>query len=188
MLDISEIKQLFKLNGLSFTQGLTNEEFKQIEQTYDLRFPPDLRKLLCHMLPIGRGFPIWRDLSQRGIASMRQYLNMPLEGILFDVQYNQFWYPAWGERPEDNKVALEIARQQYAKVPPLVPVYNHRYMPTEPYEVGNPVLSVHQTDVIAYGANLEDYLQTEFNRKSYEGMDFASVKPIEFWLDLDRTI
>ncbi|MFD1887003.1 SMI1/KNR4 family protein [Paenibacillus wenxiniae] len=188
MLNISEIKQLFKMNSLSFTRGLTNEEFQQIEQTYSLRFPPDLREMLSHMLPIAKGFPIWRDRSQRNIALIRQYLNAPLEGILFGIEYNQFWYPAWGERPEDNKAALEIARQQYANVPPLIPVYNHRYLPTEPYEAGNPVLSVHQVDVIVYGANVEDYFQIEFNRKSYPNMDFASIKPIEFWLDLDRPI
>ncbi len=188
MLNISEMKRLLKLNRLSFDRGLTDEEFEQIEQTYSLRFPPDLREMLSHMVPIGTGCPKWRDLSKHGIASMQQYLNEPLQGILFDIQHNQFWYPDWGERPEDNKAAQEIAIQHYANVPQLIPIYMHRYMPMEPCEAGNPVLSVHQTDVIAYGTHLDEYFQIEFNKKPYQSMDFASMKPIEFWLDLDQPV
>ena len=35
-------------------------------------------------------------------------------------------------------------------------------MPSEPFTEGNPVFSVHQTDIIAYGVGLADYLTHEF--------------------------
>ncbi len=184
-MDIFRIEQLLKSNGIPLHRGLTSEELQQIEQIYSLRFPPDLRKYLSHMLPAGNGFPRWRDLSNRGIDSMREYLNRPLAGILFDVRHNNFWYSAWGERPEDEAAAEQIATQQYAKAPRLVPIYGHRYLPIEPCESGNPVLSVYQTDVIAYGADLEDYFRVEYKDKQYADIDFPAIKSIDFWLDLE---
>jgi len=38
-----------------------------------------------------------------------------------------------------------------------IPVYSHRYLPSEPKATGNPVLSVHQTDIIYYGNDLASY-------------------------------
>ncbi|MEW4370997.1 SMI1/KNR4 family protein [Paenibacillus kandeliae] len=184
-MNISKIKQLLTSNEVSLHPGLSDETIHTIETFYQFRFPPDLRQLLSQVQPTGRGFPIWGDFSKRGIALMQQYLNAPLEGILFDIQYNSFWYPAWGERPANHQAAQEIARQQYSQLPKLIPIYGHRYMPTEPHEVGNPVLSVHQTDVIPYGVDLEDYVQIEFGDKLYTDMQFEKIKHIRFWLELD---
>ena len=45
-------------------------------------------------------------------------------------------------------------------------------MPSLPAEADNPVLSIHQSDIICYGLNLEDYFKNEysyyFGRKGYE--------------------
>jgi hypothetical protein len=49
-----------------------------------------------------------------------------------------------------------------ADAPVLIPVCSHRYLPASPPQAGNPVFSVHQSDIIYYGANLLDYLQNEF--------------------------
>jgi hypothetical protein len=57
-------------------------------------------------------------------------------------------------------------------------------LPDRPNLPGNPVLSVHQTDIIYYGFDLEDYFRNEFglpNRKPWP----AAIRPIEFW-DVQR--
>ena len=42
----------------------------------------------------------------------------------------------------------------------MIPLYAHRYLPAA--IAGHPVLSIHQTDVIGYGADLTDWLHREF--------------------------
>jgi hypothetical protein len=44
----------------------------------------------------------------------------------------------------------------------LIPIIGHRYLLAEPATAGYPVLSVYQSDIIVYGADLHDYLVFEF--------------------------
>jgi hypothetical protein len=60
----------------------------------------------------------------------------------------------------------------------------HRMMPDEPREAGNPVFSVHQTDIIYYGFDLLDYLRNEFKLRDRDPWP-EKVRPIRFW-DLER--
>jgi hypothetical protein len=63
-----------------------------------------------------------------------------------------------------------------------VPVYGHRYLPAGAGTFGHPVLSVMQTDIIVYGADLADYIQREFaGQPGFSGQVEATV---EFWRDL----
>ncbi|MGD0734569.1 MAG: hypothetical protein ABR976_05450 [Terracidiphilus sp.] len=66
-----------------------------------------------------------------------------------------------------------------SEAPMLIPILGHRYMPALPTECGNPVFSVHQTDIIYYGFDLEDYLRHEFRLPRQKWP--AQVKKIEFW-------
>ncbi len=62
--------------------------------------------------------------------------------------------------------------------------------------VGNPVFSVHQTDIIYYGKNLWDYFEQEFGPHGegwYGGQQYAETtseeylavhRPIRFWSSL----
>jgi hypothetical protein len=68
--------------------------------------------------------------------------------------------------------------------PQLIPVFMHRMMPDEPHEAGNPVFSVHQTDIILYGCDLADFLRHQFGLPTGEPWA-GPVRPIRFW-DLDR--
>ena len=65
-------------------------------------------------------------------------------------------------------------------------MYSHRYLPQEPSTEGNPVFSVYQTDIICYGADLQDYLENEFHY--YFGTTAyvirEPVRNIEFWTGL----
>jgi hypothetical protein len=100
-----------------------------VENQFSFRFPPDLRAFLQTALPRGERFPDWRHGNE---AALREWFDMPLEGILFDVQYNQFWLDEWGRRPAALSEALRITREQVAAAPRLIPVFGHRMMPDEP--------------------------------------------------------
>jgi hypothetical protein len=57
-------------------------------------------------------------------------------------------------------------------------------IPDDPHLEGNPVFSVHQTDIIYYGYDLEDYLRHEFDlpgRKAWP----EHLRPVRFW-DIER--
>lgn len=82
--------------------------------------------------------------------------------MLFDIEHNSFWDPEWGPKPESADEAKVIATKAVGKAPGLIPVFSHRYLPAEPCEQGNPVLSVYQTDIIVYGADLPTYFAHEF--------------------------
>jgi hypothetical protein len=65
-------------------------------------------------------------------------------------------------------------------VPTMVPVYGHRYLPAGRGSFGHPVLSMYQTDIICYGANLADWVTADFGSGS-----LGECQPtVEFWREL----
>jgi hypothetical protein len=167
--------------GLRFEPGLGEAEVSDTENRFQFWFPPDLRAFLQTALPVGDGFPNWRTDDE---SVLRDWLDIPRQGVLFDVESNDFWLPEWGPRPALLKDALQVASDLIVAAPKLIPIYLHRMMPEQPRLAGNPVFSVHQTDIIYYGFDLEDYLRHEFglsNRKPWPDQ----VRPIPFW-DIER--
>ncbi len=162
---------------VDFEAGLTNEECDDCEQRFGFRFPPDLRQFLQTALPRGPQFPDWRSGDE---ARLREWLDVPRQGVLFDVQHNGFWLEEWGGRPPDPADAVSVANAHVQGAPTLVPIFSHRMIPDEPYLPGNPVLSVHQTDIIYYGFNLADYLRHEFDLPGRDQWPQV-VRPIRFW-------
>jgi hypothetical protein len=160
--------------------GLTEIEFRRLQQEHGVVFPPDLRAVLSTGLPLGAGFPDWRGESSNQIHDRMQ---APVDGVLFDVEVNAFWYPPWGSRPAETAAAMAIARERLAAVPVLVPVYAHRCIPTEPMEEGNPIFSVWQTDVIYYGDDLAGYFAGEFDAPR-PAWCRTTPRRIPFWSDL----
>lgn len=139
---------------------MSERELDQVEQRWGFRFTPEHRTLLSAGLPTGGDdWPDWRDGDAEDLA---ERLAWPVEGVLFDVEHNDFWHPEWGSRPADTQAALDAARTCLAKVPVMVPVYSHRYLPADPDHTGMPVLSMYQTDIIYYGTDLADYFRQEF--------------------------
>jgi hypothetical protein len=140
-----------------------------------------LRSFLQTVLPLGDRFPDWRDGHADELTDM---LDAPRRGILFDIEHNGFWLPEWGPRPEALRDACAQASDLIRDAPTLIPILGHRMMPAEPHAAGNPVFSVHQTDIIYYGFDLTDYFQHEFalpDRKPWPD----SIRSIRFW-DIDR--
>ena len=166
--------------GIAFEQGLALSEVARVESTYGFRFPPDLGSFLEVAVPVSEPFPNWRHGSE---ADLQRKLAWPLEGMLFDIEHNVFWYDSWGPKPSALSDAFAIARREVAKAPTLIPVYSHRYVPCEPELAGNPVFSVHQTDIIYYGNDLASYFNHEFGA---ELPPWAATerRHIKFWTDL----
>ncbi|MEU8079900.1 hypothetical protein AB0B31_31180 [Catellatospora citrea] len=160
---------------------LTAAEFAGLQQRFGFVFNPDHRALLAAGLPVGGRWPDWRDGDP---DQLRDRLAAPVDGVLFDVQENGFWLPAWGDRPSRTAFALSVARRMLEQTPQLVPVYGHRYAPALP-ETDLPVFSVVQTDVIVYGDTLPAYLRHEFDLPpGDQPLGPTTPKQIPFWSDL----
>ncbi len=155
--------------------GYTAAELDDAQARFGLRFPPDLCALLRdRRLLQGHDWTGPEDRIRRALA-------WPLEGLLFDVE-NGIWRAEWGERPARTEERAEVVTALVAGAPPLIPIRGHRYLPAEPFEAGNPVLSVYQSDIIYYGRDLEDYFAREFGGGT-EPVDGA-VRRIRFWSDI----
>ncbi|MFF7246283.1 hypothetical protein ACFZBU_20500 [Embleya sp. NPDC008237] len=172
-----DFRRLLERTGAELTPGLTVDEFDSVEKHFGFRFAADHRLLLSVGLPIGKGWPNWRDGNARGLKAQ---LGWPGEGVLYDVEHGAFWPPVWGARPAQLRHALKSARYHLARVPTMVPVFGHRYLPGTEGQWGHPVLSMTQTDIVVYGANLTNYLTVEF---ADGGIEYAPAT-VPFWSDL----
>ncbi|WP_417388307.1 SMI1/KNR4 family protein [Gimesia sp.] len=198
--EIRTAMELLQNRGVHFEPGLTDQEVEQTETTFGFRFPPDLRAFLQAALPVrlnqpGRSnaFPDWRAGNNNDLQTR---LNWPWEGMVFDIEHNAFWLDEWGKKPDVIQAAIEVAHRYVSQAPTLIPVCSHRYIPATPAEAGNPVFSVHQTDIIYYGLNLWDYWVQEFGviEKGYgledqeaeetESQFLETYREIPFWSDL----
>lgn len=166
---------------IAFDQGLSDAESQNVQQQFGLTFPPDLRAMLAIALPVSPGFPDWRSGQP---VQIQRLIDQPARGICFDIEHNGFWRPSWGNRPTDLQAAFAIARELIAEAPMLVPIFSHRYIPAEPVMPGNPVLSVHQTDIVYYGRHLRDYLEHEFKQSPGSRHGVSQPRPIRFWSDI----
>lgn len=159
-------------SGCRVGPGLTEGEFARIEQEYGFEFADDHRAFLAAGLPLNTPRPTtegvyythaapWPDWRDGDPESLRKALGWPVEGVLFDVR-QYFWFSEWGTKPADVEEAVEVAKSRLASVPQMVPLYGHRYLPPGRGTYGHPVLSMYQTDIICYGADLANYVQREF--------------------------
>ena len=179
---LEELKQRdFKIES-----GLSNREVMTIQDTFDIVFPPDLMLLHQQGLIVNDMFPNWRKALNSGdtYQKIRESLDWPLKGMLFDVEHNSFWQNQWGSKTESLKANLDIARKYFKNYPKLIPIFAHRYIPSSPKEMDNPVFSVMQMDIIYVGMNLPDYFSCEFGLELNPAL-FENVKKrkreIPFW-------
>jgi len=165
-----------KIRSVRWGKGYTQTELDDAQQRFGLVFPPDLVALLRDRRPIDGH--VWTDE-----AAIRRMLAWPLEGLLFDVENNNLWWPEWGIKPADPDSRAEVLRSVVSRAPKLIPLISHRYLPEEPHEAGNPVFSVYQADVIYYGTDLEDYFEREFLGFTHRPWP-DQIKHIPFWSEL----
>ena len=166
------------MNALTWMRGYTSAELERAQTRFRRTFPADLIELLRDRRPVGG--PDWNNEE-----IVRPFLAWPFEGLLFDVEENGLWWTEWGDRPATAEDRAEVLRQVSGRAPRLIPIFGHRYLPATPTRAGNPVFSVYQSDVIHYGADLDDYLDREEN-----GLDCRpwpeALREIEFWSELVR--
>jgi hypothetical protein len=173
---ISDFERSRRAEGRIWAEGYTQHDLDIAQETFGLTFPPDLIALFLERRPV-RGWN-WRTDGEK----IREMLEWPLRGLLFDVEHNALWWPEWGERPVTAGTRAEVLRDIVSQAPKLVPLYSHRYIPSEPNEPGNPIFSIYQSDAIYYGADLADYFEREFGNT--RGSVLAPVKRIRFWSEL----
>ena len=177
-----DLELMLRSHGIILGAGLSDRQIEQAEQRWGIRFPPDLAQMLSRFVPCSKGFYNWDDQSQDSVSSIKNALYWPVEGILFDVEKNNFWMRDWGERPAQIEEALQVAKIHLAKVPKLIPIYQHRYLPSEPNEANNPIFSVWQTDIIYYGSNIYEYFEMELRLIKHSDIQFDKIKKgIPFW-------
>jgi hypothetical protein len=179
--DWSNELRLLRDRGVTLASGLTAAELDRVEQVHRFRFPPDLRSFLSCAMPQGKGFLDWRAPES---DELLERLAWPFDGIAFDIEHNKFWWREWGSRPPVLSDAIAKAKDAVALAPRLVPIYSHRYLPSEPAVAGNPVFSVYQTDIIYYGTDLRRYFACEFGGLDHAEATRGDLRHIRFWSDL----
>lgn len=157
----------------SWSPGYTRTELDDAQARYGLRFPPDLIALLLERQPT-LGYN-WRGES----SDVRRMLAWPLEMLMHGVE-DGFWWPEWGERPDQARDRREVVESALLAAPRLIPLYGHRFIPETPSEAGNPVFSMHGFDTIYYGANLTEYFRNEFEGRH----EIGATRHIAFWSDI----
>lgn len=178
-LAIRRIKRILTNAGITFEKGLSNEEFQKIESVYGIVFPPDLKSIYRNFLPISNQFYNWRDFSDENIEKIKRQIYYPIDGIMFDIERNDFWIKDFGEKSGSITTDLENAKKYMEKnVPILIPIFGHRYISSYPCEANNPIYSVVQTDIIYYGNNIYEYFEVEFANKK---LSKKSKRYVPFW-------
>lgn len=172
--------RLAALGTVTIDAGLQDPEFDRLATEFGVDFADDHRAFLATGLPVGPSWPDWRGEGRRSVGKRMQ---LPAEGVLFAVEWQQFWPPGWGRRPLRMKDALRSARYHLARVPQLIPVCAHHYLPAGRGSFGHPVLSVMQIDVGVSGADLLDYIDAEFGA-SRPPRVAATPLTVAFWSDL----
>jgi hypothetical protein len=137
--------------GIPVAPGLADDEISHIESSHDFTFADDHRDFLTAGVPVGEAWPDWR-------GNVDRHLRLPVDGILFAVEWKQFWDDGWGKRPARMKDALRSARYQLARVPRMVPVHSHWYLPAGRGTSGHPVLSIYQADIEVAADDLAGYV------------------------------
>jgi hypothetical protein len=178
-LDPSAIEEALRRSGADLAPGLSDEEVGRLRDRYGVELVADHRLMLSIALPLaadGR-WPDWRGGDP---SELQKRVDLPIDGILFDVEHNDFWHPDWPVRPLALLDALEAAERELSAAPRLAPLYSHRFVPTQPAEAGNPVLSCHQSDIIYYGEDLLDWFDREFHQ-SYPWVPPHVERRLPFW-------
>lgn len=88
-----------------------------------------------------------------------------------------------GRQTKNIRKQERIAKEKYLEFPKLIPIYSHRYIPSHPNEIGNPIFSVYQMDIIYYGFDLTTYFANEFSLKRTGELKLRDKpnRKIEFW-------
>ena len=170
--------------------GLSDAELCRAEETFGLTFPPLLRAVLALVHPVPRpvfpqpgihqspsSVPDWR---LRDVERTRILIDIPADGVLFDVEENDFWWNAWGPLPEAILERMAVAQREMARVPRLIPLIGHFYVAASD---DSPVFSLIQTRVDLVAVSLADVGDDEARTAAVQSATWP-VGAVPFWSEL----
>ena len=178
----AELKKKLEEAGVEFYDGLTEDEIKIIEDFYRIKFPEELKVFYMDGLPISEGFYNWRDFDSQNTEMISERISRVRIDIADDIDSFD-WPESWGTRPENEEERLHLFISKLNEAAPLVPLYKHRYISSQ-YEQGNPVFSIHGTDIIYYGENLTQYFLIEFDFEKQSAVDCSKINKVDFWSEI----
>ncbi len=170
--------------------GLAEAEIHDVEERFDIVVPPLWRRVLARVHPIGRSKPprgphgtlpliAYPDWRLRDEATTRNLIDAPIDGLLFDVEHNDFWWADWGQRLDEVPARRKRAVGHLADVPRLVPLWSHLYVAATD---DSPVFSIVQADLYVPALSVAD-LPTGQNQ-GVVALDDWPIGNIPFWSDL----
>lgn len=168
--------------GVLFESGLTEIEIHQIENTYDIIFPNELKEFYKYALPVSAGFYNWRDFNIDNVKYIQGVIKKFKENII-DCAMEIDWSNNWGKEPKNLEERMSQIKDMVNKAPTIIPIYIHRGMAAINIK-NNPVFSILDIDVIYYGNNILEYFQLEFDLIKYTNICFNNSTYIPFWSDL----
>ncbi|MED6150527.1 hypothetical protein PIB30_073182, partial [Stylosanthes scabra] len=181
-----------KSSNIIVSDGLSDAEFSQLESKFNITFPPDLRAILHHGLPISPGFPNWRSSSDQQLQIL---LNLPTSSILRQVSKTRFWHPSWGPEPIDPTRFTSSAWRILNQAPQLIPIYRHCYIPASPNVAGNPVFYVdHGGDVRLLSFDVAGFFEKAEFMSEADGVQdepvwaAKSARRIRFWSEMAEEV
>ena len=166
--------------------GLSDEELSAAQSALRIEFPVLWRDVLRLVLPLDgaatknqRAWPSWPDWRLRDLEQVQLRVDAPTDGLLFDVENNDFWWRAWGPIPDNPAARLRLARQRLGEVPRLVPIYGRLYVATAS---GSPVFSIVQADLWMPATTLADLPRGR--DQDAVSMEDWPIGGVPFWSEL----
>lgn len=194
----TKILNTLKSKGYAIDRGLTDNEIEAVEKAFDAPLPPDFKLFLQAGVirdnppakdskVISR--PYYPDWSHPEEVAVKSQDWIEQHVFKFDIEKNGYWYKEFGDKPTNSAHAVQQALEVIRTWPPLFPIHGHRFIPSNPHNAGNPVLSVRQaTDTVYYGMNLLEHLSMDFHLGL--NVENEPKKPVPYWgeaFDLDQT-
>jgi len=137
--------------------------------------PKEIEAGARHVPPAA--FPNWRAKSDPETIAM---VDSPRDGLFFEVRWDSFWLPSWPPRPRKYADAELTVKAQFAMVPPMVPINSRIFVPSAPFEEGNPVYDLIFFEVERLGADFPEGMARAFGFELPHAA-IAPSKAIPFW-------
>ena len=176
-----KLKRMLIEKKIKISNGMSEKEIKKVEKIYQIVFPKDYKEILKEFVLDCNN---WRDISEKNISYLKDKINAPIEGIIFDIENNGFWMNEFGNKPKNIQERVNIFLKYIEKnnIPKLIPILNNTYMICDENSE-YPIVSVIQKDIIILSNNLINYFEQKLNISKQNELYFRNIK-IPFWSNI----
>lgn len=165
--------------NITYTDGLSELEFLEIEKVYGIKLPKEFRDIYSQSMTTSDEFYNWRDFSEENVTRLKFLIEKVKSDIIEDIE-DIDWSDEWGGEPEEIEKRNQIIVDRLEKAPKLIPICGHRYI-VEGDSERSPVLSVVGSDIIYYSHDLAGFLSGE---KIPYGALLSDFIYVPFWTDI----